>query len=754
MIGARIGPYTLIEAIGEGGMGEVFLAEQGEPIRRRVALKLIRRQIVDALSLAYFEIERQALARMEHPAIARVYDAGRTPEGFPYFAMEYVDGVTLGRWHEREAPDLATRLRVFTTLARGVQHAHERGIVHRDLKPDNVLVTLVDGHPQPKLIDFGIAVGIDSGSGSASVTRAGSVDYMSPEQFASDHAAIDARSAVSSLGLILLSLLAPQLRVRGEPTERPTDLHARLCASLAGSRDTDLGVVPGDLRHLLARALMPDRERRYASAGALADDVERYIEGRPLRAVPRSRVYVLRKFVQRNRLAVGLAAATAFAVLTGLAATLWSLAEAEREAARARATADFLATVLSSVNPDVARDLDKTLLRKVLDEAATRADRELAGQPDVRAGIERAITESYLGLGDYPRALEHASRTHTNMLTLHGAQHAETLHSLLPYSEALVRSGKLADAETLLRPAIADATRRLGADHELTLRLRHHLGLALRDLGRAPETLIEFADAAIGLRTALGENAVPTVNADYAWAIALADSDRFDEAIPRLKDLIARRGALRGIDHPEVLSMRNSLAVFYRQARRYADGERELKTLLAPYASQYGADNSATLMIHGNLGGALRQQGKIEESGPYYLRAMEGNRKIYGTDHPRAVMTLHNYGNWLLDAGRIDDAERTQAEAAAAAERTFKEQHPTKAEIRTSIGKVKTRQARYADAEKDLLQSVEMKIALRGPENSRLFQSREALRELYTAWGRPDDAARHAEPAKSEALNP
>ncbi len=746
MPGSRIGPYLLIEAIGEGGMGEVFLAEQAEPIRRRVALKLVRRQIVDALSLAYFEIERQALARMEHPAIARVYDAGRTPEGFPYFAMEYVDGVTLGRWHEQSAPDLGRRLRVFITLVRGVQHAHERGIVHRDLKPDNVLVTEVDGEPQPKLIDFGIAVGIDAGTGAGTVNRAGSIDYMSPEQFVADHAALDARSDVYSLGLILLHLLVPHLRTRGEPTQRPTELHARLCASLVGRRDPELDAVPGELRHLLARALAPDRENRYESASALADDVQRFVDKRPLRALPRSRTYALRKLVARNRVAFTLAAGVVLAVLVGLGATLWSLAEAEREAARARATADFLATVLSSVNPDVARDLDKTLLRKVLDEAATRADHELAGQPDVRAVIERAITESYLGLGDHARALEHASRAHANMLALHGTRHDETWRSLLPYSEALVRSGKLDEAEALLRQAIADATRNLGADHELTLRLRHHLGLALRDLGRVSETLVEFADAANGLQTALGEDAVATVNAAYAWAIALADSDRFDEAIPRLKALIARRGERRGIDHPEVLSMRNSLAVFFMMSRRYADGERELKALLAPFSSQYGADNPTTLMIHGNLGGALRQQGKVEEAGPYYLRAMEGYRKLFGTDNPRSIMTLHNYGNWLLDAGRVDEAAATQADALAAADRIYKELHPTQAEIMTSIGKVRTRQERFAEAEQVLLKSVEMKVALRGETNSRLFQSREALRELYAAWKRPEEIAKWAEP--------
>lgn len=746
LIGQRIGPYTLVESIGEGGMGEVFLAEQSEPIRRRVALKLVRRQIVDALSLAYFEIERQALARMEHPAIARVYEAGRTREGWPYFAMEYVDGEPLDRWQAAEKPDRTTALRVFVTLARGVAHAHQRGIIHRDLKPANILVTTVDGQPQPKLIDFGIAVGLDDSGSTGAINRAGSVDYMSPEQFASEHEAIDARSDVYSLGLILLGLLAPQVRPPGEPTTRPTLLHARLRASLTGTRDDGLAGIPAELRHVLARALAPDRKQRYDTATAFAADIERFLGNRPLQAVPHSRRYQLRKFIARNRMPVALAAGTVMAILAGLAATLWSLHQAEREAERARATSDFLTTLLASVDPAVSRDLDKTLLRKVLDEAAQRIDRELGDQPEVRADIEHAIIGSYLGLGDIEVALAKAGTAHAWAEQALGSEAEATLLLARQHAEALRQDGKLDDAEVLLRTTLATARRVLGAGNELSLRLQHQLGLVLRDLGRSDEAIVEIGEAAAGLTAAAGEDASATVNARYALSIILADRDRFDEAIPMLRTLIEQESARKGADHARVLAMRNSLAVFHLQARRYAEGELLLKDLIEPHARLYGADNYQTLMVHGNLAGALRQQGKVEEAGPHYLRAMEGNRKQFGTDHPRSLMTLHNYGNWLLDAGRVAEADAAQAEALATVDRVFKELHPTKAEIVTAIGKVRTREGRYDEAERLLLQSVEMKTTLRGPQNSRLFQSREALRELYAAWGKPERVAQYAEP--------
>ncbi len=743
--GSRIGPYTLVEHLGEGGMGQVFLAEQVEPIRRRVALKLIRRQIADDLTLAYFQIERQALARMEHPAIARVYDAGRTTEGFPYFAMEYVDGITLRRWRREASPDLAARLRLFATLVRGVQHAHERGIVHRDLKPDNILVTVVDGQAQPKLIDFGIAIGVD-GSGSVSAHRAGTVDYMSPEQFAEQHAAIDARSDVYSLGAVLLDLLDEAQALRGSSTTlRPTELHARLLASLKG-RSHDLRALPIELRHLLARALAPDREQRYTSAAALADDVQRFLDGEPLAAVPPTRRYVARKFVQRHRVPVALASAIALAVVAGLVATTWSLQRAERETARARATADFLSNVLAGVDPDVARDLDKTLLRKVLDEAASRAERDLRDQPDVLADIEAVILRSYAGLGDAKRALEHATSIRERAIARHGAGSDEALAALPGYADALRNTSRSAEAIDLLPPAIAEVEQRHGPDSRLALRLHYDYANLLRDTGRQAEALEQARRSADGARATLGDDDDLTLRARMAVAIGLADADRFDEAIAEITAVIERRTALSGADDPLVLTTRNSLAVFYMQARRFADGERELTSLVDAYERVHGPEGTYTLMLHGNLGGALRQQGKIEASGPHYRRAMEGFRKLFGTDHMRSITTLHNYANWLLESGDANGAVQEQEAALAAIGRVSPGDSPTTAEILTGLGKARLGAGDLTGAERALLESVRMKIATRGPDNSRLPASREALRELYTKLGRDDEVARYAEP--------
>ncbi|WP_440223435.1 tetratricopeptide repeat protein [Dokdonella sp. MW10] len=744
--GSRIGPYTLVEHLGEGGMGQVFLAEQVEPIRRRVALKLIRRQIADDLTLAYFQIERQALARMEHPAIARVYDAGRTEEGFPYFAMEYVEGITLRRWRREASPDLATRLRVFITLVRGVQHAHERGIVHRDLKPDNILVTVVDGQAQPKLIDFGIAIGVD-GSGSVSAHRAGTVDYMSPEQFAEQHAAIDARSDVYSLGAVLLDLLDDARILRGGTTTlRPTELHARLRASLKGHVDPDLRAVPLELRHLLARALAPDREHRYASAAALADDVQRFLDGEPLAAVPATRRYAMRKFVQRHRVPVALASAIALAVLAGLVATTWSLQRAEREAARARATADFLSTVLAGVDPDTARELDKTLLRKVLDEAALRAGRELAAQPDVLIDIEGVIARSYTGLEDHERALEHARAAHDLAVARNGESAPSAYATLPSLTTALVNTGHADQALPMLERAIA-AGAAAGIDEAKILQLRHNLAITLRDLGRSRDAIVESQPASEGLDRLLGPDAEPSVNARLTLAILLADLDRFDEAVPMIRELIARRSATLGADHPLVLTMRNSLAVFHMQSRKFAEGERELKALLDPVRRQYGDGSRFALMIEGNLGGALRQQGKVEEAGPYYQRTYENYLRLFGPDHMRSMQAAHNYANWLLDAGRIAEALAMQRSALEAMRKQYPDDHPVTAEILTGLGKAQIAAGDLDDAERSLLESMRMKIAVRGPDSSRLPASREALRELYTKLGRTDEVARYAEPA-------
>lgn len=338
--GLRVGPYQLTRSLGRGGMGEVWLAEQLHPVRRQVALKLMQRQVLSPLAEAYFEVERQALARMDHPAIAKVFDAGRTADGHPWLVMEWVDGQHLLTWCREQAPDLHARLRLLAALARGVQHAHARGVLHRDLKPGNVLVVQVDGRPHPKLIDFGIALGLDVGATSPgdvhTYEAVGSGAYMSPEQREGSAQAVDPRSDVYALGMILLCLLLPgaSLSALAEDASDAARLRARLDTALAAGRGRSeplLSGVPRPLLHVLRCALAPCQAERYASAEALARDLERFVEHRPVAVMGRARAYRMGLFVRRRAPAVVAVAGIVLALAVGLGFALYGLDKAGGE---------------------------------------------------------------------------------------------------------------------------------------------------------------------------------------------------------------------------------------------------------------------------------------------------------------------------------------------------------------------------------------------------------------------------------------
>ncbi|MBX3726593.1 MAG: serine/threonine protein kinase [Xanthomonadales bacterium] len=734
--GERIGPYRLVRLLGEGGMGQVHLAEQSEPIRRKVALKLIRRQLAGPLARAYFEVERQALARMEHPAIARVFDAGQTDEGYPWFAMEHVEGRPLDVWVRETQPTLASRLRVLIALAFGVQHAHQRGIVHRDLKPSNVLVCQVDGRPQPRLIDFGIATGIDGEGGGTSYERVGSGAYMSPEQFAGDAAAIDIRTDIYSLGVVLLTCLLPQGRLDalGEPVPQREALHERLLASLQRrGQDPVLDALPWELRHVVARACHPQRERRYHAATALAEDLQRFLDGYPVSAVPEGRGYRLRKFIRRRRRPLALAAVAAVALVGGLAVALWGLVEAERQARRSQATADFLATVLSGIDPDQARDLDKTLLRTVVDQAAQRAEVELADQPEALAEIESVIAESYTGLGEFDLAVQFNRRAYERNLARFGPDSLRTLASARAFGRSRSDSGEFQGTEAFLRDTLERLHRTVGDDHLVSLRTRQSLGWLMRETTRYEEALVELTRTLEGLRSSRGEDDADTLETRLTRAIVLSDLERFDEAIAELQALSAIRTRLLGADHPRTLSVRNSLAVAYLQSRRFAEGEQVLLPLLADHERVYGPDSTSTLMVVGNLGGALRQQGKVAESGPYYRRAAEAMRDRFGPAHPRTLMSLHNYGNYLLDAGEAQQAWQAQTDVIDHAAATFGGRHQVIAEALTTRGRALVRLRRLTEAESDLQAALAMKTELLGADHGRLESTRTGMAELQAA---------------------
>ncbi len=455
-IGDTIGPYTLVERLGEGGMGTVYLAQQQEPVSRRVALKVIKFGFDTQQIIARFDAERQALALMNHDGIAKVFDAGTTDDGRPFFVMELVEGAPITQFCDERKLDTQQRLVLFVSVCQAVQHAHQKGVLHRDLKPSNVLVTEVDGQALPKIIDFGLAKAIgEPSSGRTDLTRLGQVlgtlQYMSPEQASLTSRDIDTRADIYSLGVLLYELLTgstPLERerigaasidhilqwVREEEPPWPSQRLAEplVAASAAAARDTIPAqlrrLVVGDLDHIVMKAINKDRGRRYASANELAADMHRYLSDDPVEARPPSSVYRLRKMVRKHRTPAAVFAGVTGLIIVGvIVSNVLSIratraeSQAQADAAIAQEVTRFLqADLLGQADPVQSPDRDLTL-RAVLDAAANRLGDRFASQPAVEVRLRLTLANSYLTLGEVTaaelqidRCLRLASTSQTN----------------------------------------------------------------------------------------------------------------------------------------------------------------------------------------------------------------------------------------------------------------------------------------------------------------------------------------------------
>ncbi|WP_165253649.1 serine/threonine-protein kinase, partial [Paludisphaera soli] len=492
--GATIaGRYELVEVVGEGGMGTVWLAEQTRPVRRRVALKLIRPGMDSRSILARFEAERQALALMDHPNIARVFDGGTTEDGRPFFVMEYVEGAPLTEYCDRARLDVGERLDLFIAVCRAVQHAHTKGVVHRDLKPSNILVGLCDGRPTPKVIDFGLAKAtrrplVESSARTAPDAAMGTPLYMSPEQAAPGNVDVDARADVYALGVILYELLTgttplerPHLReaawhevLRRILEEDPPRPSVRLggseaLPSVAALRRLEpvrlARLVRGDLDWIVMKCLEKDRSRRYETPLGLARDVERYLHDESVEASPPSTGYRLGKFLRRNRGPVAAIATIFLLLVVGVVGTTWGLIRAERawraEAGRAeseriananarkrleqvRQGSEILASVFDDLDPR-EEEKDDRPLRAVLGDrlalAAVRLEGEGMGDPLLVAGLQDRLGRSLVHLGLAGKAVPLLEKAHATRAAELGSDHPDALESLNNLAEALGSAG-------------------------------------------------------------------------------------------------------------------------------------------------------------------------------------------------------------------------------------------------------------------------------------------------------------------------
>jgi serine/threonine protein kinase len=653
--GCQIGPYKLLHQIGEGGMGTVFMAEQSSPVHRKVALKIIRPGMDSRHVIARFEAERQALALMDHPNIARVLDAGTTEAGRPYFVMELVKGIPITRYCDERQLTPRERLELFIPVCQAVQHAHQKGVIHRDLKPSNVLIALYDGKPVPKVIDFGVA----KATGPKLTERTlhtdygaivGTLEYMSPEQAELNQLDVDTRSDVYSLGVLIYELLTGstplepgRLRdhalldvlriIREDEPPRPSTRLSTTdgLASIAANRNVEphrlTGLVRGELDWIVMKALEKDRNRRYATASSLALDLRRYLDDEPVLACPPSAWYHLGKVVRRNVVALAVAALVSLSLLgalIGLAvsnvlisrantATAAALKQAKNnesrakiEAEKATSISELLLEMFTSANPDKAKGAGYTV-RELLDSFSGRLD-ALHDQPEVEAALHRAIGMTYRRLGVPDKAGPHLQAALDLRRRTFGATHPHVAESLVDYAWSLPALKRHAEAETLVREAIAIYKSQNESPKPLVQAFWALLWLQVYQ-GKHAEAE-ETGREAIALTRVATDGEIPEL-ANLLHTLADSNNDRrlYSQAEPVARDAVALHRKLHGPDHPETGWGLNALGRALLGQGRPAEAKACFREALTIFRKHYGPEYKVVAQIAQDLAAALSADG-------------------------------------------------------------------------------------------------------------------------------------------------
>ncbi|MFN0137063.1 MAG: tetratricopeptide repeat protein [Phycisphaerae bacterium] len=722
----RIGRFRLLELIGEGGFGRVWVAEQREPVQRRVALKVIKAGMDTREVVARFEQERQALALMDHANIAKVFDAGVTANGRPFFVMELCKGEPIADYCDAQSLSIAERLELFAQVCTAVQHAHTKGVIHRDIKPSNVLVSTQDGRPHAKIIDFGIAKAIDTRLTEKTLFTEhrqliGTPAYMSPEQ-AEGSLDIDTRTDVYSLGVLLYQLLTGSTPFSGkelrsaaydemrriirevEPPSPSTRLseNATTIGAVAASRRSEprkLGtLLRGELDWIVMKALEKDRARRYESASGLADDVRRYLHGEPVIAAPPSRSYQLRKFVRRHRGVVLAGAFVSAALLLGVIGTsvglVWALQEKSRADFSARseqiarlsaqkrgdelkAVADFQARMLSRMNGAVAgselmQDVRERFAAATAQRGATEAE-----QRDRAAGFERELS------------LINATDVAVNMIdrtilapAIRAVDEGFKDNSLV---DAALRS-TLADiyrvvarhetAISLQRQALETRRAQLGDDHADTLASIAILAKTMREAGDLPAAETFAREASDGQRRVFGDESADALASRYTLALVLRDQGRLAESEKIAREVEEIAGRIGGEDNADRLNYLSLLGIVVMDSGRQHDAEPLLREALERSRRVNGDEHPDTIKCMNNYGNVLRETGRRPEAEALAREALERMRKARGDAHPDTLIALNNLASVVSAQGRLAESETLHREAVEKSRRVLGSDHP------------------------------------------------------------------------------
>ena len=709
----RVAGYRLEQRLGEGGMGEVWLARQTDP-RRQVALKIIKRGMDTKEVVARFEAERQALALMNHPNLAKVFEAGETSVGRPYFAMEHIKGEPITTYCDRNRLALSDRLELFIQVCEGVQHAHQKAVIHRDIKPSNILVSVEeDGDPRAKIIDFGVAKATSQELTQHTLFTAlgqlvGTPEFMSPEQAEMTEAGIDTRTDVYSLGMVLYVLLTGMLpfdsrdlradglteirrKIREEEPPRPSSRVTALddqAAQIAWSRSTDsaalVRLLRGDLDWITLRALHKDRARRYGSPAELAADLRRHLTNQPVLACPPARSYRMAKFLRRHRWGVSSAAAIVLALSVGVVGTSVGLIRARSEAARAnheanaaRQVTDFLVDTFSVPAPRNSLG-EPPSAREILDHGAQRLREELADQPDLRSRLLRTVGETYSELGFYEQA-ESLLREAMSLHELHGASDLE---------------------RALVLRNVADV---LGSKDQ-----------SLAEARRYAEEALQFHEKV--------EPALPLELAQslHVLSAILVDLAEYEAAQAALERSLTIRTREVGDDHDLVASTLHDLG---RLARLRGNHETALATLERAaeiWQALFGEKHPSLATAQSNISIVLFEQGRLEESIDVASRALRIFNEVYGQDHPETATQINVMGGLLHVSGRLQEAESSYRRALEIWQSRLGERSSRVAAVLNNLGELARDRGNFAAANDYFEQSMAMKELLLSPEDPRL----------------------------------
>jgi serine/threonine-protein kinase len=754
-LGQTIGPYRTVALLGRGGMGEVFLAERADgQFDQKVALKVLRRGMDSEEVLRRFLRERQLLARLEHPNIARLLDGGRAPDGRPFIVMERVEGEPITQWCAARESTVEERLRLVVTCCEAVEVAHRNLIVHRDLKPSNILVS-ADG--QVKLLDFGIAKLLGEDGEETLLTRAGvhvlTPAYAAPEQILGG--AVTTATDVYALGVVLYELLTGTMphdrrattaaelsaKVSRETVERPSSAARKAAEPEAGADDRkSLRLsrrLQGDLDTIVLKALHRDPARRYASAAALADDLRRHLDGRPVSARPDTMGYRAAKFVERHRVGVAAAVLVALSLVGGLAAALWQARAARAQAQRAEEAQRFLTGIFRVADPDQSKGAQLTA-RDLLDSGAARVDGELADQPELRAEMLKVLGNVYLQLGLFPEALE----LYEKALAIHRRIHDES------------------------DPELAEAYRRVGA----ALHKTAEYAKARPFLERAV-TLYERQGDSLSMAHPLNDLAL----------LRRAEGD-LDEAQRLLERVIAIRSREGPLDSPDLARSLNNLALMHWKQNEYPTAARIFERALAIHRKNEGELSSLVAGTEDNLANVLIQMGEFAAAGEHNRRARAIAARLYdrphpnqalflntagflaaqqndnkraarfyrqalaayeqsrGLDHPDVAFTLKNLGKVLAADGDPQAAMELYQRGLAIREKAFGPEHADVASSLLDVASAYRQMGDYAAAEAALRRSVEVFSKAVGPEHRRTSMALLGLGEILALRGRGAEA--------------